>query len=270
MVKALQRLGVARVDVATIGHGVDHLHVHLVARWPGTPDDIAWHGVDDWPGARRGGSAEVAESVAGLRAAGYLPRLRGECRGAQRGGRPGCLARPGLPTTKEANVTACAECDFAFETVDESEIAERLRALAAEYGATLAGVPDDVVRRRPAPGVWSPVEYCCHVRDLCFVQRERAILALVEDCPGFARMYRDERVELAHYDRQSPGEVVAQLATAAELCALVFDGLGSEQLSRRLIYNYPLPAEFDLAWMGRHTVHELVHHLGDVRAGLAG
>jgi histidine triad (HIT) family protein len=50
---ALKSAGAARVYTATIGHGWDHLHVHLLPRWPDTPSDVPWHSVDDWPGADR-------------------------------------------------------------------------------------------------------------------------------------------------------------------------------------------------------------------------
>ena len=51
---ALKALGAERVYVATIGHGVDHLHVHLLPRWPGTPVEVPWHAVDEWEGAAPG------------------------------------------------------------------------------------------------------------------------------------------------------------------------------------------------------------------------
>lgn len=50
---ALTTAGAGRVYTATVGHGWDHLHVHLLPRWPDTPMDVPWHSVDDWPGARR-------------------------------------------------------------------------------------------------------------------------------------------------------------------------------------------------------------------------
>ncbi len=64
---ALSRLGASRVYVATIGHGVDHLHVHLLPRWPNTPDAVAWHCVDQWDGARHLSPREIEELVADLR-----------------------------------------------------------------------------------------------------------------------------------------------------------------------------------------------------------
>jgi histidine triad (HIT) family protein len=58
--RALQALGAERVYVAVVGHGVPHLHVHLIPRWPGTPEDVSWLHVDDWKGARRGDVAAAA------------------------------------------------------------------------------------------------------------------------------------------------------------------------------------------------------------------
>lgn len=64
---ALKEVGATRVYTATIGHGWDHLHVHLLPRWPGTPDEVPWHLVDEWPGARRvdfGGAAQFFHELA--------------------------------------------------------------------------------------------------------------------------------------------------------------------------------------------------------------
>jgi diadenosine tetraphosphate (Ap4A) HIT family hydrolase len=67
-VRALKTLGPRRVYTATIGHGVAHLHVHLLARWPGTPEDVNWHQIDSYPKARRADFAELCELVDELRA----------------------------------------------------------------------------------------------------------------------------------------------------------------------------------------------------------
>jgi S-DNA-T family DNA segregation ATPase FtsK/SpoIIIE len=81
-------------------------------------------------------------------------------------------------------------------------------------------------------------------------------------------MYREERVALARYHADPPAVVADQVSMAADLCALVFTRLTPDQLARPLVYNYPAPMERDVAWLGRHTVHEGEHHLGDVRTVL--
>lgn len=163
----------------------------------------------------------------------------------------------------------CLECRFRSELVELEEISGRLRSLGPSFAGVLHGVAPALASRRPAPSVWSALEYTCHVRDVLLVQRDRAVLAQVEDIPSFARMHRDERVALCHYDEQPVTEVLAQLAMAADLCAIVFDGLNQTAWTRRLIYNWPEATEHDLAWLGRHTLHEGHHHLMDVRRVLA-
>ncbi len=76
----------------------------------------------------------------------------------------------------------------------------------------LADAGDTVVRVRPHHDVWSMLEYACHVRDVLLVQRERAVLALVEANPGFARMYRDERVAWPDMTPTRPARSSTQLA----------------------------------------------------------
>ena len=63
------------------------------------------------------------------------------------------------------------------------------------------------IRTRPGPRIWSALEYACHVRDVFLVLRERLYLALVEECPSFAPMYRDERASLARYGAEEPADV---------------------------------------------------------------
>lgn len=65
--RALEAAGAAHVYVLRVGHRAPHLHVHLVPRWPETPDDVPWVHVDDWPGARRGGTEDAAALVSDLR-----------------------------------------------------------------------------------------------------------------------------------------------------------------------------------------------------------
>ena len=57
--KALQKHGAEHIYSAIIGHGVSHLHMHLLPRYPGTPKKYWWTAVDDWPEAPRGDAAAI-------------------------------------------------------------------------------------------------------------------------------------------------------------------------------------------------------------------
>ena len=153
----------------------------------------------------------------------------------------------------------CAECGFDYATAGP----DSLPAYGPLYAEALTGSGDP--RRRSAEGVWSPLEYACHVRDVLRVQRERVLLALAEDDPVFTPMGRDELVVTSAYNRQDPAAVLAGLTAAAADLAAVFASLQPEDLSRTGTYTWPEEAVRSLDWLGRHSVHEAEHHLLDIR-----
>jgi histidine triad (HIT) family protein len=68
--RALQEVaGAEHVYAAVIGHGVEHFHLHLLPRYPGTPREFWWSRVDEWPDGPRGGEAEIVALLERLRAA---------------------------------------------------------------------------------------------------------------------------------------------------------------------------------------------------------
>jgi hypothetical protein len=165
-------------------------------------------------------------------------------------------------------VDHCAECGFEY---DESAAVAAARAVLA--GAfELAAILDDGqgdLRSRREPGLWSPLEYGCHVRDMLLVQRERLLAARRLDRPVCEPMGRDERAELDGYAGQRPADVARQLGDAARLFANDLARLGADW-DRAVIYPYPSPAERSLRWLAINTVHEIRHHLLDIRRQLPG
>jgi DinB superfamily len=162
----------------------------------------------------------------------------------------------------------CDACSFVYADLATADAAGRLRSLAGAYRDRLATHDVTTLRRRPDPETWSPLEYACHVRDVFEVQHERTLLALEEDTPTFVPMGRDERVVERRYNEQDPLVVATELGAAADTLAATFEGLDEAGWARTGIYNWPTPTERDLAWLARHTVHEGMHHLRDVDAGL--
>ena len=156
----------------------------------------------------------------------------------------------------------CAECGFTYAEVSAQDLPARLADAAARFAPALAEVPDP--RRRPAPGVWSPLEYACHVRDVLRIQTERLNLALTNDNPDFTPMGREERVAADAYNAQDPQTVTAELTAAATALAHGFAALTPEQWTRTGVYKWPSAQPRTTLWLGRHTVHELAHHLADL------
>ena len=180
----------------------------------------------------------------------------------------------GVTGEEREDMDRCDSCCFIYTDVDAQALPTRLAAFGTRYRDLL--LPPDrpaawpgILRTRPAEGVWSALEYACHVRDVFLVQRDRLYTTLVEDKPVVAPMYREQRVTLARYNAQDPTEVATQLTIAARLLAQAFDVLDAVQLQRLCIYNFPAPAERPLLWVGQHAVHEGEHHLRDVAGVIA-
>ena len=165
------------------------------------------------------------------------------------------------------DVERCEECGFGYDESSFAMAAERIRAGAADLAAALTD-GQAYIRVRRQPGRWSPLEYACHVRDMLLVQRERLLAARRLDRPECEPMGRDERVELDGYVEQHPADVARQLCDAAHLFANDLDRLSHTGWDRTVIYTYPCRAERSLRWLAIHTVHEVRHHLLDVRRQL--
>ena len=167
------------------------------------------------------------------------------------------------------DVERCDECGFDYDEGAFPMAAERIRAGAADLAAGLTDSQADVRTRRES-GRWSPLEYACHVRDMLLVQRERLLAARRLDRPVCEPMGRDERAELDGYAEQDPADVARQLDDAARLFASDLNRLGDTDWDRTVIYTYPYRAERSLRWVAVHTVHEMCHHLLDVRRQILG
>ena len=155
----------------------------------------------------------------------------------------------------------CTECDFEYAAHQPPLLLREINEAAGELAARLRSAArrrGNVSRAHPSGG-WSVLEYSCHVRDVLLVQRDRLLLALVEDNPSFARMHREERTLLARYAEQDPGQVAQELAVANELFGWVAQGISPGDWDRPCLYNFPAPAPRTVRWLAQHTLHEVRH-----------
>ncbi|MFD7282317.1 DinB family protein [Streptomyces sp. NPDC059862] len=164
-------------------------------------------------------------------------------------------------------MTACMECGFEYDLALAPKVSALVKSHADAYADLLRAEPS-VLRRRSAPHVWAPLEYACHMRDVLLAQRERVLAARRCDTPVAEPMGRDERVEHDGYAHQQPTDVARQLQDAALLFTNVLDRLSPADWERALIYTYPEREERSLRWLAVHTLHELRHHLLDIRRQL--
>jgi hypothetical protein len=160
-------------------------------------------------------------------------------------------------------VDHCDECGFRFDSIPREQLAQTIRSFGPAY-ADLLTKPDKTLRAHPIDGVWSALEYACHMRDVLRTQRARVELALCEEVPEFVPMGRDELPVKDRYNEQDPATVGAELSQAANELADALDALNEASWNRTGIYNWPTKAERTLDWVARNAVHEGKHHIMDI------
>lgn len=155
----------------------------------------------------------------------------------------------------------CPDCGFAAAEIDGPAIADRIPALLDPWQDVLDR-PD--ATDRPRPDVWSAVEYACHVRDVCLLFTERVEQMLAQDGPGFANWDQDEAAVSGRYAQQDPREVAAQILQAGARVEDAFATVPGDAWGRRGLRSDGTP--FTVETLGQYLLHELAHHLVDVRA----
>ncbi|WP_230208952.1 DinB family protein [Nostocoides sp. HKS02] len=155
----------------------------------------------------------------------------------------------------------CPDCGFEAARVPAKDLAAQILELTAAWETVLARA---TVRDRPAPGVWSPLEYGCHVRDVCRVFEGRVHLMLAEDGPAFPNWDQDETAVAQRYAEQDPAVVSAELTAAARDASAAFASVGEDDWQRRGLRSNG--SEFSVLTLGQYFLHDLAHHLVDVGA----
>ena len=123
----------------------------------------------------------------------------------------------------------CPECRFDAAGVSRERIPTLVRASAETWRDVLRG---SAVRERPDDRTWSPLEYACHVRDVCQVFDARLTLMLEQDDPVFANWDQDETARDERYGEQDPDTVAGELVTQAEAISASFESVTGEGWSR--------------------------------------
>jgi MOSC domain-containing protein YiiM len=156
----------------------------------------------------------------------------------------------------------CEGCGFDAGDYTHADLLGTLRALAPMWRTMTEGIDGSVLAIRPAPGVWSAIEYAAHSRDVTGVMGYLLHLALTQDHPVLA----------APPPETPEPEIPATLAAAvAQLDKNVArmnakaSGLGGAEWTRPLTI---AEETVDIGWIVGHAVHDATHHLRDVARGL--
>ncbi|WP_364516239.1 DinB family protein [Nocardioides sp. LML1-1-1.1] len=161
--------------------------------------------------------------------------------------------------------TSCPDCGFEPGAVDRATLGAAIREDADFWTRVL---DDPRAGSRPAPAVWSPTEYACHVRDVHRVFAGRVERLLTEDDPLFDNWDQDETAVAERYDLQRAAGVRPDLVAAAEAVAGWYDRVDDDQWERP--GRRSNGSLFTVETLGRYHLHDLVHHRWDVRWIMAG
>lgn len=163
------------------------------------------------------------------------------------------------------NDRACPECGFDASSTAPTAVATILRGVAGDWAELLGGDDHGRLRQRPAPDVWSPIEYGCHVRDVLELLAHRFERTLNEDGPVFADWHPNDRAEAGRYsDERDPGRVAAEIAERCDRVVALVEGMTDLGWERRGVRADGL--EFTNAWLSTYLAHDVVHHVHDVRS----
>ena len=153
----------------------------------------------------------------------------------------------------------CDECGFDAPSLDLATVPGRLDANADIWVEVLTR-PD--VRDRPAAGVWSPLEYACHVRDVFRLYDYRLHLMLDQDDPHYPNWDQDGTAVADRYGEQNPSAVSAELVDAQRRLSESFAGVAGVQWQRT--GNRSDNKRFTVESFARYLLHDPVHHVWDV------
>jgi hypothetical protein len=158
----------------------------------------------------------------------------------------------------------CEPCGLRYGNLTPSLAIQLIRSSSAQYRRRLQRLPADVLCRRPTAGVWSAMEYACHVRDVYDVYHTRVRRTLNEHEPVLEPMHNDERAERAAYNQQLLASVLPDLERNADRFAALTSEISGPQWKRCAVR---LPGERrTVLWMVRQAAHEGLHHLHDIGA----
>jgi len=159
----------------------------------------------------------------------------------------------------------CGACGFDGGSYDDASLLDAVRSLGPRWRALLTTAGPDL-RVRPAPEVWSAIEYAAHTRDVLGLHAfgvEQALTADEPTYPGIDAGLADAAA--ATYGDADPDAVSEQIEEQARRLAQLADDATPLAWSRGLTIG---DERSDVRRLLEHALHDALHHVDDVERGL--
>lgn len=153
----------------------------------------------------------------------------------------------------------CDECGYTPH--DPAATSDRLLAAVPRWAAALQRPG---ASERPAPGVWSPLEYACHARDLVRVLGDRVSAVLAREGAPFADYDGEAEAVRQEFWASDPRVVARQVAEETERTVAVLDRVRGQAWGRAGTRGDG--TLFTIAGLCRYLLHDVEHHLHDAAA----
>jgi hypothetical protein len=160
----------------------------------------------------------------------------------------------------------CDVCGFDGSAYDNASLIETLSALGGLWRRLLVDAGADV-RTRPAPEVWSAIEYAAHSRDITALHCFGVDQALTGTEPAYPAIMADDLIASAAttYQQEDPQLVADALGEEAGRLASMAAGAPTDAWEFGLTIGEDRSTVRGLL---EHALHDSLHHIGDVESGL--
>jgi hypothetical protein len=134
----------------------------------------------------------------------------------------------------------------------------------AAWQEFLASADESFLRTNPEPGVFSPLQYGAHVRDIVRVYGDRIELAIAQDNPTFPQFSPSSEV-FEEYNTMAVGDLAVNLDAQALRLATIVGNLQDDHWDRTLVRDGGKDGVFTFTVHGQvcYALHESHHHLLD-------
>jgi len=163
----------------------------------------------------------------------------------------------------------CDECGFEASALSRNELGARVRSVGGSWRELLGRGPAVSRLSDGDERTWTPLQYGCHVRDVCDLFEERIRQMLKKRKPQTFKDWDQEEAAIkGNYADQDPAKVAYALASNAGKLADLLDRVDGDDWHKEGARSDG--TSFTVESLARYGLHDITHHLWDARQQLDG